>query len=113
VDRGLGASVGEVGGGVLAEPVLPDLRAGALRQTNKETDLALSGPGFFSVQGPNEVLYTRAGNFGRQADGSLVTSDGFRVMGLKGPIALPTRGSLEVQPTGDVYVDGHFIDRLL
>jgi flagellar basal-body rod protein FlgG len=107
------APVGNVGGGALAEPVATDWSEGMIRVTHEDTDLALTGPGFFRVQAPNgQTLYTRAGNFGRQTDGSLVTADGNRVMGQNGPIALPAQGKLEVKPDGSVYVEGHFLDRL-
>ena len=61
-----------------------------LEYTDGKLDLALNGPGFFSVQGPNGPLYTRNGVFEPNAQGQLVTSDGLRVESVGNlPIAVP------------------------
>jgi flagellar basal-body rod protein FlgG len=53
---------------------------GGLRQTGNNLDLAIEGQGFFQVMRPNqEIAYSRAGNFKTDADGRLVTADGFAV----------------------------------
>lgn len=50
--------------------------------TNKTTDLAIDGNGYFVVQSGGEVFYSRAGNFDFDEWGYFVnTSNGFRVMG--------------------------------
>jgi len=52
--------------------------------TNKTTDLAIDGNGYFIVQNGGEIFYSRAGNFDFDAEGYFVnTSNGFRVMGWK------------------------------
>jgi len=57
---------------------------GAITRTNSETDLAVSGDGFFVVSESatgtpaNEpLLFTRAGGFTAQADGTLMNDSGF------------------------------------
>src|SRR5215467_13251857 len=40
-----------------------DLAQGHIHPTGNPLDLALSGKGFFSVDGPTGTLYTRNGNF--------------------------------------------------
>ncbi|MFM2416346.1 MAG: flagellar basal-body rod protein FlgG, partial [Pseudomonadota bacterium] len=53
---------------------------GGLRQTGNNLDLAIEGQGFFQVMRPNqEIAYSRAGNFKTDADGRLVTADGYAV----------------------------------
>ncbi|WP_372426216.1 flagellar basal-body rod protein FlgG [Salinarimonas chemoclinalis] len=53
---------------------------GALSQTGNKLDLALDGRGWFQVQGPEgEILYTRAGSFNTNAEGQLVTMEGYLV----------------------------------
>jgi flagellar basal-body rod protein FlgG len=60
---------------------------GSLSTTNNGLDLALDGEGYFQVQVPGgQLAYTRAGNFTRAADGTLVTSQGYP---LQPAIALP------------------------
>jgi flagellar basal-body rod protein FlgF len=57
-----------------------DFEPGAIRQTNNPLDLAISGEGFFKVQGPDDVLYTRRGDFKIDESGLLTTSNGFPVL---------------------------------
>ncbi|WP_033074428.1 flagellar basal-body rod protein FlgG [Sphingopyxis sp. MWB1] len=50
---------------------------GTFAATGNNLDMAIDGPGYFQVQMPDgRIGYTRAGNFGRAADGTIVTSDG-------------------------------------
>jgi flagellar basal-body rod protein FlgG len=70
--------------GVGGEPVFPtdssDIRPGALVNTGQALDLAVEGAGFFRVTLPGgEVAYTRVGNFGTGAEGTLVTAHGLVV----------------------------------
>ena len=54
---------------------------GTLQITDNELDVAINGRGFFQIEMPNgETAYTRAGNFSKNQDGELVTSDGYRVL---------------------------------
>ncbi len=68
-----------------------DLRPGPLRRTDNPLDLALDGEGFFVVDTPQGLRYTRAGNFSRDGEGYLITQAGYRVMGREGPLRLPDR----------------------
>lgn len=53
---------------------------GALDATGNALDIAISGQGWFQVQGPNgETLYSRAGAFNTNANGQLVTTGGYAV----------------------------------
>ncbi len=53
---------------------------GALAATSNRLDLALNGRGWFQVIGAGgETLYTRSGSFNTNADGQLVTIDGYTV----------------------------------
>jgi flagellar basal-body rod protein FlgG len=53
---------------------------GALNRTERDLDLAIEGEGFLRVRLPDDhVLYTRAGNLNLDAEGHLVTSDGYPV----------------------------------
>ncbi|NJR79762.1 flagellar basal-body rod protein FlgG [Sphingomonas corticis] len=54
---------------------------GSMNQTGNSLDLALDGDGYFQVQLPGGQLgYTRAGNFSRSPEGTLITSEGYQVM---------------------------------
>ena len=54
---------------------------GALSLTDRSTDLAIYGDGWFGVAGNNGTVYTRAGDFSFDVDSNLVTDDGYHVMG--------------------------------
>ncbi len=69
---------------------------GSQSQTGNPLNVALSGPGFMSVQLPNgQTAYTRDGNFQMLADGTLANSAGNPLLGAGGPIAIPA-GSTEI-----------------
>lgn len=65
-----------------------DSRPGALRQTERSLDLAIDGAGYFQVETPRGVRYTRRGDFTLSADGLLKTADGFPVLGAGGALRL-------------------------
>ncbi|MEA2100335.1 MAG: flagellar hook-basal body complex protein [Campylobacterota bacterium] len=54
---------------------------GSLTLTDRSTDLAINGDGWFGIQGNSNTLYTRAGNFTFDVNSDLVTTDGYHVMG--------------------------------
>ncbi len=54
---------------------------GTMEQTGNDLDWSISGRGFFQVELPNgDTAYTRAGAFQTNADGEIVTSEGYRVL---------------------------------
>lgn len=92
-----------------------DFTPGPLRETGNPLDLALEGPGFFVLRGPNGQQHlTRAGTFTRSAEGLLATADGTPVLGVGGrPLSLPDRGHIEIDDRGQVRVDGAGVGALL
>ena len=83
-----------------------DLGQGVLTPTGNALDLALEGQGFFAVQTPNGVRYTRDGSFHRTRDGQLVTAAGEPVLSNQNlPIPLPP-GEISVGSDGAVSVGG-------
>jgi flagellar basal-body rod protein FlgF len=84
---------------------------GPLTVTGGELDLALEGDGFFAVEGPTGTCYTRNGNFHVNAEGQLVNSEGFAVLGRGGRIQLPP-GKVSVSQTGDIQVNGSRVETL-
>jgi flagellar basal-body rod protein FlgF/flagellar basal-body rod protein FlgG len=96
--------------GVLGSP-RTDFSQGSLQQTGNPLDLALEGAGFFAVQAPNGVQYTRNGNFHLTRDGALVSAQGYPVLGSNGPVTLPS-GNAEISPTGVISVNGDVAGQL-
>ena len=103
--------VGVMGTGVLVDERLVDLEQGQLQQTKIPLDLAISGQGFFALQSPNGVVYTRDGHFDVDAQGLLVNAEGFPVLGQGGPIHLQG-GQVQILEDGTVLEDGIAVDQL-
>ena len=80
----------QVGTGVQLSQISTNYSQGALSSTGLNTDLGISGNGFYLVKNPSdsEVFATRAGNFRVDDKGFLVTYQGFRVQGATGGTAL-------------------------
>lgn len=55
------------------------MESGNLQETGIPTDFAINGDGFFTVQGPNGLLYTKNGRFTVDENGQLVTREGYPV----------------------------------
>lgn len=87
-------------------------RQGALRQTGRELDVAVSGTGYFAVQGPTGEGYTRAGAITLDADGTM-TVNGMQLLGEGGPITLPPYRKVEIGQDGTVSVLGAGADAQL
>jgi flagellar basal-body rod protein FlgF len=84
-----------------------DHAQGALHPTGNPLDVALSGKGFFAVNGPSGPLYTRNGNFRLAADGKLTSADGYPVRDSQGaPVTLQSARGLEIASDGSITQDG-------
>ncbi|MGB7240836.1 MAG: flagellar hook-basal body complex protein [Sulfitobacter sp.] len=80
---------------------------GALTQTGGTFDFAIEGDGFFLIETPNGERLTRSGAFTPNADGDLVTSDGYRVLDAGGaPLFAPPGTDIGVSPDGTLSADG-------
>lgn len=71
----------QIGRGVKIGAVNPILTQGNIDSTEKVTDLAISGDGYFKVKGSDGESYTRDGSFHFDREGYLVTNDKQRVQG--------------------------------
>lgn len=70
-----------VGLGVATKGIEGVFGQGAFKMTNKPTDLAIAGEGFFALQGANGPVYTRNGTFDFDSSGTLRAADGKAVLG--------------------------------
>ncbi len=90
-----------------------DLSQGMIHPTGNPLDLAISGGGFFAVDGPSGPLYTRNGNFRLAPDGRLVTAEGYAVRGTGGtPLVLQSGRGIDIAPDGSIRQDGADAGRL-
>ncbi len=90
-----------------------DMGKGSIRQTGNDLDFAIQGNGFFTVKNSSgKLAYTRAGNFTLDANGTLLTQAGLRVLSDNGsPILLPT-GHITANSNGTLLVNGQPVSRL-
>ncbi len=86
---------------------------GPFQDTGHPLDLAISGDGYFVLNGPAGTLYTRNGAFELNSEGQLQTKSGLLVQGEGGPIAIPpTASRITVGPDGTVLADNNQVGRI-
>lgn len=87
---------------------------GALSVTNNPLDVAIKGNGYFMVQTPLGVRYTKAGNFQMDGGNTLVTAEGYPVLDENSqPIILPENAQrITIGSIGNITVDGEEIGTL-
>jgi len=71
---------------VLDRATWHDLSQGPIQQTGNPLDVAIDGMAFLAVQTPQGERYSRNGALQINAQGRLVTSQGYQVVGATGPI---------------------------
>ncbi len=70
----------QLGAGVRTAAVGRITEQGGMSQTGNAYDLAIDGRGYLQVTMPSgQIAYTRAGNLSVNADGQIVTSDGYPI----------------------------------
>ena len=115
-----GTNPAQVGLGVRLASINANFGQGAAQTTGKSSDMMIQGDGFFVVKSGGESLYTRAGSFTFDANGSLTTPNGQIVQGwtaddgvvntagAPGDIKLPIGISLAPEVTTDITLTGNF-----
>jgi len=93
----------EIGNGVKVSGSTRIFTTGTPTTTNNPLDLMIQGQGFFQVQLPNGSLaYTKDGSFNQDANGNIVTSDGYY---LEPQITIPSgTQSITILQNGQVNV---------
>jgi flagellar basal-body rod protein FlgG len=97
----------QVGLGVRVQSTQTDFRQGAFEQTGNPLDVAIVGDGFFQVTDPSTglILYTRAGNFAKNANGDLVIGSAQVGRLLTPPINIPQDATgISISPDGSVMI---------
>ncbi len=93
----------EVGLGTRAVATSRDFTSGSFRATGSSLDLAIQGDGFFQINLPDgTTAFTRAGAFHRDAQGAVVTAEGYA---LEPQISIPSNAtSVSISKDGVVSV---------
>jgi flagellar basal-body rod protein FlgG len=109
----------QLGTGVRPTATVRMFTQGNLQQTGNQLDLAVNGQGFFQVQMPDgSTAYSRDGSFHVDANGSLVTSNGFPVspaitipptaqsvtIGQDGTVSIKVQGQAASQNVGTIQL---------
>ena len=101
VDNGPSLSMGQ------ANVRMTSFEQGGLTPTGGSFDLAIEGDGYFLVQTPGGERLTRAGAFTPNAEGEMVTFDGYRVLDAGGaPLFVPPGVSIAISADGTLSADG-------
>ena len=106
--------VGTLGLGSYIDEIATDHAQGGFQTTGNPLDLAIAGDGYFAVQTPQGVRYTRDGNFYRSSAGQLQTVNGQAVLDVQGnPITIPAgTASITVGAKGEILADNRQIAQL-
>ncbi len=102
----------QVGLGARVSATQRDFINGPMIQTANPLDLSIQGDGFFQIQlDSGQIGYTRDGSFKRDANGTVVTSDGLPLIP---QMTIPQdAGEIMINPTGTVSIrnaQGNFQD---
>lgn len=87
---------------------------GTTQVTGAPLDVALQGPGFFTISTPNGLRYSRGGDFSMNAAGELITPSGDKVASAGGsPITIPagTR-EIKIDERGTVSTENGIVGQL-
>ncbi len=105
--------IGKLGLGVELNELYTVFEQGSFKQSDSNTDVALSGSGFLAVQTPLGERYTRNGNFIVGKEGYLETKEGYPVLGENGYIDVQDIGFI-INKDGQIFSEENmeFIDRL-
>jgi flagellar basal-body rod protein FlgF len=97
--------------GVTGNPTL-DLSTGSAERTGNNLDIFVEGPAFLAVSAGNQERFTRDGHLQLAANGQLMTSTGYPVLGDQGPISIPPGTAINISPEGTISADGALVGKL-
>lgn len=92
-----------------------DLSQGMLTPTGNALDLALSGQGFFSLNSPKGVIYTRGGSFRVSKANELETAEGYTLRNKQNnglPLTVDPTQPIEITKDGTVQQNGQTVGQI-
>lgn len=113
-DQRGGINPSQIGLGMRISSITDIHSQGAITTTDRDTDLAIEGAGYFVVgDGTGAEYYTRAGSFGLDSNGNLVNDNGLFVLGGEGldPINIPLGDEMIARATTNMRFAGNLDSR--
>jgi flagellar basal-body rod protein FlgF len=91
-----------------------DATHGEIRDTGNPLDAAIDGEGYFALNTPAGVRYTRAGDFRLDDSGNLVSADGFQVRADGGgSLSVPSDAQdVHIADDGSLVADGDIVGQI-
>ncbi len=87
---------------------------GMIAHTGNRLDAAIQGDAFFTVETPNGEMYTKKGQFSLDADGAIVTSEGYYLMseGNTPFFIAPGETEITITESGEIFTENGSIGRM-
>ena len=114
-----GTNPTQIGLGTLVSDITPNFSQGTISTSTSNSDLAIQGDGMFVLQGSGtQQLYTRDGQFSKNADNQLVNANGNLLLGYGvdnqfnintnslTPLSIPLGTATVAQATQNVVLQG-------
>lgn len=97
--------------GIYVDQIMTLFKHGALEETGKKSDIAISGDGFFSIDTNNGSKYVRSASISIDKEGFLSILSKGRIQGLNGDINVGDKDYI-IDKKGMVYVNEKKIDTI-
>ncbi len=98
------APIGKLGLGDYIAEIAVDYSQGSLESTGNELDLAIAGEGFFAIQTPEGVRYTRNGAYVKNSAGVVQDLRGYNLLDVAGnPIVIPGNVNVTINGAGEIF----------
>ncbi len=99
----LGTSQDAIGGGVQVASVAQQFTQGNVSFTDNNLDIAVNGQGFFALDDGGTSVYSRAGAFGLDKNGFIVTAAGHQLRGFQvsGGVITRALGPLQISTSNN------------
>ena len=108
--------VGQLGLGSYIAEIAVDYSQGSFESTGNTFDLAIAGEGFFAIQTPQGIRYTRNGAFFKNQNGVLQDIRGYNLLDTRGnAITIPANtadSSVAVGGDGSIFINGQVLTRI-
>ena len=91
-----------------------DLKEGPMLATGNPLDVGIHGEGYFTVETPDGIRYTRSGQFNLDNEGKLVTAEGFPVLSTNNEpfFFAPNENNIEISRDGTISTENGVIGNL-